>query len=384
MSETKSANKLHFLDSLRGIAALVVVLGHFHIAFGMKHYTKGVKDIISIFTTYTILYGSFAVCLFFVLSGFVLSVHYFKSYSNEILIKQSIKRYPRLFLPVLVTSFIYWLVQRFGFFQNLEVVKITSSEWFSGFWIHSYTFKQLVLRCGYDLMFFNEQTFCNNINTSLWTMPIELKYSFLLFASLFVIRNMSHLWLYNLVILALIFIWKDSNFIFYFAFMLGINIAYFYVNMPQKEISKTRFYVLLIFSAIIGTLPFQSLIVNADMGTIMRCISASFIIYLALYYKPLQNFLTHKVLLFLGEMSFSLYLIHALVLGTVSSYIFLYLHNLGIHYQINYGISLLVTIAFSIFLGKIVHQFIDVPSIKISNFVYNTYNSIRNKVFFNK
>lgn len=381
-NDKKISSKLQFLDSLRGIAAIVVVIGHFHVGFAIDQSFFGPYNFMSYLINYTILYGNFAVCLFFVLSGFVLSLHFFRTNQNEILVKQSIKRYPRLFLPVLATSFLYWMVQKYGFFANQEVVKITASSWFSGFWVESYSFKQLVLRCGYDLMFFNEQTFCNNINTSLWTMPIELKCSFLLFASLFLIRNVWILMGYNLLIIFSIFIFKLPINEFYFPFLLGLNIAYFYLKGFPLIINHKLLYVLLFFIILFGNIPFQDFLFPPAFGTPVRCLSAAVLIVIVLYNQQVQAVLVNKVLLFLGEISFSLYLIHALVLGTISSYLFLYLHHQGVHYQINYAISLLITIAFSILLGKIVHDYIDKPSIKIAHWTYALVAKIYNKLFF--
>ncbi|MEY5049346.1 MAG: hypothetical protein RLZZ175_2705, partial [Bacteroidota bacterium] len=173
--------KLDYLDSLRGIAAFVVVIGHTNDSF--KSDDKYLFEFFFNFLcNYTFFNGHYSVCVFFVLSGFVLSYSYFRNFDFDYVIKQSIKRFPRLLLPVLATSILYFFAKLLDIYYNVEVVNISNEPWFGKFWHEAYSLKQLFFRCIYDLFIFHDQGFLHNINFCLWTMPIELQFSFLLFS----------------------------------------------------------------------------------------------------------------------------------------------------------------------------------------------------------
>jgi peptidoglycan/LPS O-acetylase OafA/YrhL len=309
-----------------------------------------------------------------VLSGFVLSLHFFKKYDEKIIIKQTIKRFPRLFLPVLFTSLIYWFVQKQGYFYNIEVVKITGSEWFSNFWLNQYSLKHLVIKCAYDLMIFNEQTFCNNINTSLWTMPIELKYSFLLFVSILFIRNKILLLSYNILIINVLFFLKDDTFNYFFGFIVGMNIAYFY-NINNKLIINNKLALTaVVISLIFATNAFgymDEIVTRFNFFSFIRITGAGLIIFVILYNNVFQNFLSNKYLLYLGKISFSVYLIHALVLGTVSSKFYVYtINELHFSQNLSYSLVMVLTLSLSVIAGALIDKIIDRPSLILIDWLY--------------
>src|SRR5690348_5116309 len=83
-------SRVTYLDGLRGIAALVVVLNHYAWSFYPAIFTRSIEELHSktkiesfIYNSYNsplgiVLNGTFAVCLFLVLSGFLVSFKYFK------------------------------------------------------------------------------------------------------------------------------------------------------------------------------------------------------------------------------------------------------------------------------------------------------------------
>ena len=74
LEQTSMNARMHELDSLRGIAALTVILDHFVAAYvGTLHGLKGPSSrIITYFALHLFTAGHEAVLLFFILSGFVL------------------------------------------------------------------------------------------------------------------------------------------------------------------------------------------------------------------------------------------------------------------------------------------------------------------------
>lgn len=81
------------LEACRGIAAMIVLARHLADAFFPALVTQ-----LSGTPAYLFINGSGAVILFFVLSGYVLTVRFFAKHDSDYLLKSLIKRLPRLAL----------------------------------------------------------------------------------------------------------------------------------------------------------------------------------------------------------------------------------------------------------------------------------------------
>ena len=110
-----------FLDGLRGVGAFAVYLNHFMITF-YPYYTKAeMEDNTEKYqppewmrtTPVKVLYaGQLWVQIFFILSGFVLPMNYFKTGRPTAITGGTFRRYLRLMLPVLITYSIYYFLLR--------------------------------------------------------------------------------------------------------------------------------------------------------------------------------------------------------------------------------------------------------------------------------
>ena len=96
-----------FLDGVRGVAASVVFFGHLSLAL---------TNAIWIFN------GNAAVCIFFVLSGYVLSD--LAQRSQLSFPAQAIRRYLRLVFPMLITSAFAWALLETGAYRNQEAAAL--------------------------------------------------------------------------------------------------------------------------------------------------------------------------------------------------------------------------------------------------------------------
>src|SRR5204863_4576079 len=77
--------------------------------------------------------GELAVCVFFVLSGYVLSVGFFSRPNRRAAAASFAKRYVRLELPILCGVLVGWLIIVLGLAANLWVVPLTKSRWLAMF-----------------------------------------------------------------------------------------------------------------------------------------------------------------------------------------------------------------------------------------------------------
>jgi peptidoglycan/LPS O-acetylase OafA/YrhL len=218
------------LDGLRGIAALNVTIAHFICAFSpsVMHYNypsvfkEG--DINSFFYEIisspfaSILYnGEFAVLIFFILSGFVLSKPYFDGEKTK-LWQRIYARYFRLNIPIGVSMLVAFAFLNLGLFYNIEASKISGSEnWFGYFYSNAnvdlFKLSSLVF---YEAIFFGDGA----LNPPLWTLGIEFLGSLLLLLYLAIVPSGKNYFFIPLLVI-FIFIAFDQLAIYYLAFFSG-------------------------------------------------------------------------------------------------------------------------------------------------------------------
>lgn len=137
--ETQSSTRFHELDSMRGLAALVVVFHHFHLMFYRHTFTTGWPW----FFLHPFVAGHEAVMFFFVLSGFVLTLPLVRGQGQDYSIYIR-RRVLRIYAPYIValclsvvTGFLLWkapvtigsLVQQFVFIGNYDFYRYNMAFW---------------------------------------------------------------------------------------------------------------------------------------------------------------------------------------------------------------------------------------------------------------
>ena len=129
------------LEGLRGLAALMVVASHYVHAFypslatgnmGFQHMTY--ED--NIYgTPLTLAFaGTFAVAIFFVLSGFVLTIGFFQTKKIDIIKKLASKRYLRLMLPALASIFLCLVLMKLNIASIDSAASLAHSKWLADAW----------------------------------------------------------------------------------------------------------------------------------------------------------------------------------------------------------------------------------------------------------
>jgi peptidoglycan/LPS O-acetylase OafA/YrhL len=184
--ETRQLKKTAYLDGLRGFSALLVYLHHHTIwahsasygmavlenAFGWEgHHVFACLPILRNFFTG----GNSAVAVFFLISGYVLSVsplHALHSSEpsriGDYLGSAFFRRWVRLFLPVLATTFVWmttWHV--FDIKSNNSISKQPESSYSQEIWVFYRDFK------AYSFIF--NEGYWNGYNDHLWSIPLEFR-----------------------------------------------------------------------------------------------------------------------------------------------------------------------------------------------------------------
>ena len=167
--------RIYELDAIRGWAALSVLLFHiFWEALGVRF------EAFRFVFVAPFLNGDLAVCIFFVVSGAALSVPFHVNPDRRYIVKAAIKRYPRLMIPIAATTFAVWLLDRSGLMHGPQAAAILGRlDWLG-------LNNGATVSTANALYFATSGVFSGlsaqrNILPFLWTMPIELVGSMLLF-----------------------------------------------------------------------------------------------------------------------------------------------------------------------------------------------------------
>jgi peptidoglycan/LPS O-acetylase OafA/YrhL len=388
--------KLLYLESVRGYAAVIVVFSHFAELFypGLLETNLEInhiryEHIINKLPINIIFNGNFAVCIFFVLSGYVLSYKYFHSRNIESVYSSAIRRYPRLVLPVFISIIVSHILIKLELFYFNEVQSLTYSIGEERF-----TFESNLLKVFYSSfigVFLTNQGL--EYNPVLWTMQIEFIGSLLVYLILILLHKLQgykgRLIAYFLnFVLCLILTFFIHKMIYLVLFMIGTLICDVKANSDffERVCNKFTMSFLLIVGFYLSSYPyadtegsiyhFLSLLKIPELFIFSHILGVSLLLIFIIMSEKTQRFLSKKFGLFLGEISFSLYLIHFLILCSFTSYVLLKL-NKYMNYNIAFILAFFGSIILMLISSKIYFLYVDNTSIKISNLLYKKITSKR-------
>jgi len=375
--------KIKHLDGLRGVAALQVVFHHFILAFypalfsgpnNTTHLPRGMEVAASGSFFNLFWDGNFSVCIFFILSGFVLSHKFFLQKDKEIITASAVKRYFRLALPVAFSIFLAYLFMKFAFFYNGPAAALSGSGWFSGPWNFKPDFLDSMWQAFIGTFFLNTFSY----NGILWTIACEFLGSFLVFGFLAIFGHAKNrFWAYAFLIL--VFLQT-----YYLAFLLGMLLSDLMAGrleivkkFDDKKLIRISLLILGLFLASfpIGRSPEGTMYASMNFpwlsspAVLYHILGAFFLMVVLLDSGRMQKLFSTKYFLFLGEISFAMYLLHFIIISSFSSFLFLKLRpEMAYDYAflLSFGLSLPIIFAVS----WLAYRFVDRPAVNFSHLVY--------------
>ena len=343
-----SANgRLKELDALRGLAALTVVFGHFGGAFVTFPNIHQAKSILTYLAVQFVANGHAAVILFFVLSGFVLSIPSINGKPQSYPVFPT-RRITRIYLPYLAALSLAVLGNHF--LHN----HLALSDWVNGPWHRSVQWPLV-----WQHVMFVGSYICGEFNTAFWSLVIEMRVSLAFPLLCMLVLRLP--WRLALPISWLVACGAASLNAFLFhapvlqpgysftlqtsdviatvgyasLFVVGILLARHRVRLTQwsSGLSSGTAQALFVGSILLyvyGNLAvacfcrvaFRGMttvptIVNVCSGDWPCAIGATGIILLALGRQSFSRALMSPVCQFLGKISYSLYLLHGTILLTL-------------------------------------------------------------------
>lgn len=296
----------HHLDGLRGWAALVVVLCH----LGQNVFWTGWRPGFEVLFTD----GSLAVFVFFVLSGYVLSIEFFRTGDRRVVFDLALRRYPRLTIPILGVCAVAAVMLSMGMMRNQAAAAASGSTWLSIFYRFDPSLTDLLNFSLFKVYIYTPSAI--SYNSSLWTMPTEMQGSILLFALLLLIgRSKSLRWCaLSLAVVGMAFFQSSI-----LGIAAGAFVAAFTQSAVHQRLRSSRNGTYLAWFLLLAGIGFAA-IRPANLEPIWLTTCSLAILYAVLLDERLQRALRAPLSQWLGRLSFPLYLVHLLVICSFTSW----------------------------------------------------------------
>jgi peptidoglycan/LPS O-acetylase OafA/YrhL len=362
--------RIESLDTIRGLAALAVLLGH---SIGIFAWPGNMVSWAKLPLINILFDGRSAVTMFFVLSGFVLSKPYVTKISEDNRFRPLnvstfyMRRFTRIWIPWFCV-FCISIVMRELCFRHIETVPPISQQG-REFWQADITVLTFLKQCIFGFHNASQQLLPQD-----WSLGVELRGSLLVPVLIFLARR--HVFLLLSFGLGLLVVLPNG--FYYFSFVLGVFAA---MNIAplQSGMRRLGFYAKCAILAL-GLLLYQTRLLThylctdthfVDCVTWCICsIGCVIIITVSLSSRRIQTTLSHGVLVFLGKVSYSVFLLQMIILLCALPPITLTLNNMGVH---NLIVLMPITIAMAVMmtvaLAAVGYRFIEVPSISLGHWI---------------
>ena len=374
------ASKNLSLEGLRGLASVAVFSCHFLYVF-FPYLARGRTVDQSGFVPlwhwetwfarapFTLLYnGDFAVAVFFVLSGYVLTRKFWNNGDVTSLTSGAFKRYPRLIFPAAASIAYALLIMRLGWMHSGD----TPDASFAG-WAHDcYRQGQVPgIRGAVNAAFLGAlkgDPATLALNGPLWTLAIEFWGSIALFASFAFFPRPK-------VIAAIAFtIWAmiTPKVVYYMPFVAGALLNEASGWLKRHSAASTVLFAVglgLGMYDYTGWFNWMTSIVPAQYyhRAFWYAFGAVFSVAGVLGSTPVHAFFGSTIPAYFGRISFSLYLLHWPTIFSFSIWAVEKYKGAGLAYMPAVWAAYLSSVAALIGLSEVFYRFIDQPSMRFAN-----------------
>lgn len=364
MKRTESTHIAAF-DTVRGLAALSVVFSHYIGAYGWPVKSAAIKQAWTYSPLHIVWDGFAAVSLFYVLSGFVLSLKYFRETNQPNLAGFRLPDYLtsrvfRIWPPYLFVFVISYILRRWvGYYDGPGIPHVNS--WLFDTWGSSIPFSQLMREA------FLVQANDYALVPQGWTLPIELFISFLVpVGILLAARSTGWLALFTLILVGPL---GASYYILHFA--IGILLAkYHAVIRSWLEPRRAWKIVVLLLGLFLYTFRYTVPVylgwnLKAATPWIATGLGAALLLIVVIASERVRSLLSFRFLRFIGRVSYSVYLLHFLVIIVLITRIFHLLDLPASAYAPGWWLGLTLTIILTLGLAALTHRLIEVPGMAL-------------------
>jgi peptidoglycan/LPS O-acetylase OafA/YrhL len=331
------SERVESLEFVRGVAALIVVFWHTTLAFFPER--AGIfadldqSNSLSGSPVFALLNGGASVVLFFVLSGYVLTYSFFSTGECAGMIRTAQRRIPRLAFLTTFVCCLSWLLFALGAYYFAEAGVASRSPWLAGFGYaaeipENRTLLSAFLQGAFWTFFRGDSYF----NSSMWTMKWELVGSYLAFGLAFIVFNIkSIIWRYY-IFGALVLYLDISGNTYLVCFVVGVAFAEIKCRVNFEIRPSVLIPALVVafylygYSGVPNGIFWPVFQLSSSFSAVyVWLVSASIIMSACLFSRPVAKALSGRKSVFLGRISFPLYLVHVPVVCSAGSFVYLLL-----------------------------------------------------------
>lgn len=366
MGKDKSA------DGLRGIASLSVVLHHSLLMFfpaSMLRFFGGVatpgaatgltEKLASTPVLSVLWNGRLAVCIFFVLSGYVLSAKFVRDGDANHIRAQAARRYMRLGIPIFASAVFACALYMAGAYRIESAAGISGSAWLMIVRPIGLDWAEAIRQGLYSAMLLTKTT----VNPPLYTMHVEFFGSLLTFAFCLLGRGRERFMSALFVIVMMVV--SPEEWPYYVAFLIG-----FFLARAEAPTWKLAPIVAVFFGVVVADAAafdgaWSWVPIDLDYShrfTLSNVAGGALIVY-GVRFGALRRVLCSPPFALLGRISFPLYLTHFPILASLGCGIFVS----GIAAGASRGLSAAAGVAASLIvlipLSMVFERLVDTPAI---------------------
>lgn len=379
--------KIHQLEGVRGIGALIVFVCHFQIVFFPAFYTLVLGHLknhlpanASNFIIYMMdlsLIGNMFLHIFWALSAYVIFRKFFELASKETLLASTVKRYFRLMIPCAVSIFFSYFLFRFGF---IYVRGVTTHVLQQNLYAFQPSFWQAVQNSVWHTFF--DYNYADSYNGPLWTIEREFYGSIFCFGLFGVIGHARNRSFFYVLIFACALIlkmyWLNS---FLFGYYLSDfdfspkregNILHYFANRVNDFILNRQTLSILLFLVIFVVFKFIPYKKPENLE-LVNCVLSIMVIVMSLRIDVVTRLMSYPILTKLGQVSFGLYLLHWPFMCAFTSWWYLKFDHST---YLSLGLLFVLTLVLTMMLAWLFYRFVDIKSIKIAGKVARYFNNL--------
>lgn len=375
--------RIQWIDGLRGIASLFIVLHHFIMGYypaayegpvAVRHLPGTMEADFSQSPLAFIALGDFWVSMFCMVSGFVIAYQVYHMTDAKQFSKSLLKRYPRLMIPVFALSAIVYVMLHMGLFYNVQAANLTGSSWLAQFYQNKTTLSDLFFSGLIDTWIVGMATLYSN---AFWMLAELFAGSFMAYILAVMGKYANKRILYVYLGVSLAYLSVNSRLT---NFAIGVLLAYFMIHYGESihKYKKTCIvfgFVLLVAAVIFGGYPQGYAptnaysILNQLPDRLNPCyfyhMIAAMLFMMGIYlFKPAELFLLAKPMQALGKISYSVYIVHVPILYSWSAWLLLKFVDLTQDYNKATGLMFIISMATILACGFLFYRFIEKPSAK--------------------
>lgn len=316
--------------------------------------------------------GQEAVAMFFVLSGYVLSKPYVEvgpaPQRNIFLPTFYLRRFIRIWPPWFFAFIASILFQQFLFLQ--PATQPALSKWLGAFWHARLSAPDFFRQCAFMLHDAPRELLVQD-----WSLGVELKGSALIPLFLLCARRKNLVLIFLIAVLFLIFIGTGHN---YVSFIIGVLAAQYDAFWIQRILQQGRLVRVALF---IGGLVlyqgngllnqfFPTSTAAYKYGMVVTSWGCGVILISVLGSQTLQRALNRKPVVFLGRISYSVYLLQFIIILCLLPPLVKVFNQWGVTQPwVLFPVTMLTSVAATIGCAALMYRFVEMPVINFSHWL---------------